>query len=181
MVFQLLIPAFCSSTLAVEKRASFGKAERRQKQLCGAVKADVDNLVSSVSQFDDITLVPDDDSMILVQRFAKKLTEKLSVTPKIANKVSIVVDEIYSNIVNYSGAEIASVAYRIADGRLYMTFEDNGIPYNPLKAPESDVTLSAKEREIGGLGILMVKKMSENMEHRYENNKNILKLSLVLE
>ena len=62
-----------------------------------------------------------------------------------------------------------------------MTFEDNGIPYNPLKAPESDVTLSAKEREIGGLGILMVKKMSENMEYRYENNKNILKLSLVLE
>lgn len=166
------------------------------KKLCEAVKADVDKFVGEAPQFDDITMlsvelqyirgensitvIADDKSMILVSEFAKSLTEKLAVVPKIANKVSIAVDEIYSNIINYSGAELATISYEIKDGRLYITFTDNGIPYNPLKAEEPDVTLSAEERKIGGLGIFMVKKMTESMEYTYEDEKNILKLIIAL-
>ena len=164
--------------------------------LCEAVKDDVDRFVGDAPQFDDITMlsvelryirsgnsitvIADDKSMIPVSEFAKSLTEKLTVVPKIANKVSIAVDEIYSNIVNYSGAEIATISYEIKDGRLYMTFTDDGIPYNPIKAEEPDVTLSAEERKIGGLGIFMVKKMTESMEYTYEDDKNILSLVISL-
>ena len=166
------------------------------RKLCEAVKSDVDQFVGEAPQFDDITMlsveiqyirgensitvIADDKSMIPVSEFAKSLTEKLAVVPKVANKVSIAVDEIYSNIVNYSGADLATISYEIKDGRLYITFTDDGIPYNPLEAEEPDITLSAEERKIGGLGIFMVKKMTESMEYTYEDEKNILKLIIAL-
>ena len=166
------------------------------RKLCEAVKSDVDQFVGEAPQFDDITMlsveiqyirgensitvIADDKSMIPVSEFAKSLTEKLAVVPKVANKVSIAVDEIYSNIMNYSGADLATISYEIKDGRLYITFTDDGIPYNPLEAEEPDITLSAEERKIGGLGIFMVKKMTESMEYTYEDEKNILKLIIAL-
>ena len=166
------------------------------RKLCEAVKSDVDQFVGEAPQFDDITMlsveiqyirgensitvIADDKSMIPVSEFAKSLTEKLAVVPKVANKVSIAVDEIYSNIINYSCAELATISYEIKDGRLYITFTDDGIPYNPLEAEEPDITLSAEERKIGGLGIFMVKKMTESMEYTYEDEKNILKLIIAL-
>ena len=55
-----------------------------------------------------------------------------------------------------------------------MTFMDSGIPYNPLEKEEPDTTLSAEEREIGGLGIFIVKKTMDEISYRYENEKNIL-------
>ena len=166
------------------------------RKLCEAVKSDVDQFVGEAPQFDDITMlsveiqyirgensitvIADDKSMIPVSEFAKSLTEKLAVVPKVANKVSIAVDEIYSNIINYSGAELATISYEIKDGRLYITFTDDGIPYNPLEAEEPDITLSAEERKIGGLGIFMVKKMTESMEYTYEDDKNVLRIVICL-
>ena len=89
-------------------------------------------------------------------------------------------DEIYANIVNYSKATLATVSYNIENGKLRIVFADNGIPYNPLEAAEPDTSLSAEEREIGGLGIFMVKKMSESMEYEYTDNKNILTIVISL-
>lgn len=60
------------------------------------------------------------------------------------------------------------------DEKLSLLFEDDGIPYNPTTAKEPDVTLSAEERDIGCLGIFMVKKMSVELDYRYENGKNVL-------
>lgn len=166
------------------------------KGLCEAVKTDVDKFVGDAPQFDDITMlsvelkyirgensitvVADDKSMLPVSEFVNSLTDKLSVVPKVANKVSIAVDEIYSNIVNYSEARMATVSYQIKDSKLYLTFIDDGIPYNPLEAEEPDITLTAEERKIGGLGIFMVKKMTESMEYIYEDDKNVLKLTILL-
>ena len=89
-------------------------------------------------------------------------------------------DEIYANIVNYSKATLATIFYSIENGKLRISFTDNGIPYNPLEASEPDVTLSAEERQIGGLGIFMVKKMTESMEYEYADGKNVLSLVIAL-
>ncbi len=164
--------------------------------LCKVVKADVDKFVDTAPQFDDITMlaltlkaimgdnrvciIPKEDSREAVNEFAQTLTEKLEVVPKVASKINIVFDEIYTNILNYSKATLASISYNIEMGKLYITFTDNGIPYNPLQAAEPDITLSAEEREIGGLGIFMVKKMTESMEYRYVDNENILQLVIAL-
>ena len=108
------------------------------------------------------------------------LSAKLETQPKIANKINIVFDEIYANIVNYSKATLATIFYSIENGKLRISFTDNGIPYNPLEATEPDTTLSADERKIGGLGIFMVKKMTESMAYEYKDNQNVLTLVISL-
>ena len=166
------------------------------EELCKLIKEDVDKFVGTAPQFDDITMlaidfdailgnevisvVPDPDSLKAVSEFADSLSRKLEIVPKIAKKINIVFDEIYANIVNYSKATLATVSYNIENGKLRIVFADNGIPYNPLEAAEPDTSLSAEEREIGGLGIFMVKKMSESMEYEYTDNKNILTIVISL-
>ena len=166
------------------------------ESLCKLIKEDVDKFVGSAPQFDDITMlamnfdailgdenisvVPDSDSRTAVTAFADSLSARLEILPKVANKINIVFDEIYANIVNYSKATFANISYNIAGGKLRITFTDNGIPYNPLGAVEPDTTLSAEEREIGGLGIFMVKKMTESMDYEYTDGKNILSLVIAL-
>ena len=57
-----------------------------------------------------------------------------------------------------------------------ITFIDNGVPYDPLAKSDPDITLSAEEREIGGLGIYMVKKSMDDISYEYKDGKNILKI-----
>ena len=63
----------------------------------------------------------------------------------------------------------------------YLRFEDDGVEYNPLKKQDADITLGAEEREIGGLGIFMVKKSMDSMEYEYTDKKNILTLKKSVE
>ncbi|MBE7019220.1 MAG: hypothetical protein E7413_05035 [Ruminococcaceae bacterium] len=165
-------------------------------RLCKLIKEDVDQFVGTAPQFDDITMlaldfdailgdesisvIPDSNSHVVVGAFADSLSKKIEIVPKIANKINIVFDEVYANIVNYSKATLATVCYSIESGKLRISFIDNGIPYNPLEATEPDTTLSAEKRAIGGLGIFMVKKMTESMEYEYENGNNILTLAISL-
>ena len=58
-----------------------------------------------------------------------------------------------------------------------MTFEDEGVYYNPLEKEDPDVSLSVEEREIGGLGIFMVKKSMDKMEYEYTDGKNVLTIT----
>ena len=164
--------------------------------LCKLIKEDVDKFVGTAPQFDDITMlamnfdailgdesisvVPGADSRDAVTAFADALSGKLEIVPKIATKINIVFDEVYANIVNYSKATLATVSYKIEGGKLCLTFTDNGIPYNPLTAAEPDITLSADERQIGGLGIFMIKKMTESMNYEYADDKNVLTLVIAL-
>ncbi len=170
--------------------------DKDDKSLCDAVKDDIDRFADGAAQFDDITMVsfslnfvkgddkitfiPGHDAGTAVSDFAAQLTSKLDVLPKVSSKVSIAIDEIASNIINYSHARIAEISYSIENGRLNLVFTDDGNPYNPSDTEEPDITLSAEERQIGGLGIFIVKKMTESMDYKYENNKNILKLTMAL-
>ena len=167
------------------------------ENICKCVKGDVDKFVGSARQCDDITMlavnlncisgdynisvVPDEASRNAVNRFVENLIDRLDINPKTAYSINIVFDEIYTNILSYSTAALAEISCKAESGKLYITFADDGIPYNPSEAAEPDITLSAEEREIGGLGIFMVKKMTESMEYDYRDNKNILKLVMSAE
>ncbi|MDE6518721.1 MAG: ATP-binding protein, partial [Acetatifactor sp.] len=69
-------------------------------------------------------------------------------------------------------AEIAAES-----GRLILTFADSGFEYNPLEKEDPDITLSAEEREIGGLGIFMVKQIMDEVTYRRTDGKNVLELA----
>ncbi len=92
-------------------------------------------------------------------------------------KMNIALDEIYSNIVKFSGASYAKITCEVEGDYAVLCFEDDGIPYNPLEKEDADITLSAEERKIGGLGILMVKKSMDRVEYRNEDGKNIFTLT----
>ena len=162
------------------------------KNICNKIKEDVDKFVGEAPQFDDITLLAlnlkcirsdtyvivnlNKEAINVVNEFAEKIIQKLETVPKIANKINIIIDEIYSNIINYSKANLLEISYVIENGKISLIFMDDGAFYNPLENEDPDINLSAEERDIGGLGIFMVKKLAQNVEYKYEDNKNILKV-----
>ena len=89
-------------------------------------------------------------------------------------QINIAVDEIFSNISQYSGATSATLGCEITDQKIFLRFADNGRPYDPTEQPEPDTTLSAEDRSIGGLGIYMVKKSMDAVVYEYQNGFNIL-------
>ena len=122
----------------------------------------------------ELTVTPDHASIETVVNFLSETLKKWETPVKFANKAQMAVDEIYSNIVYYSGAKTATVTVADNGERLTLHFEDDGKPYDPTTAKEPDITLSAEEREIGGLGIFLVKKMADELDYRHENEKNLL-------
>jgi len=95
---------------------------------------------------------------------------------KARNQIAVAVDEIFSNIARYAyHTNTGGVTIRIAVGHeIVIEFEDSGIPYDPLSADAPDISLPAEAREIGGLGIFMVKNIMDSVEYRRDGDKNIL-------
>ena len=95
-------------------------------------------------------------------------------------QISVAIDEVLNNIASYAyGGDTGQVTVRLEIAEedrksVHISFIDTGIPYNPLEREDPDITLSAEKREIGGLGIYMVKKSMDSVEYQYENGHNIL-------
>ena len=86
---------------------------------------------------------------------------------------------LFGNIARYAyaprtGTAVVRVETDKAAREVSLTFEDSGVPFDPLGEPEPDVTVSAKERALGGLGIFMVRRSMDFMAYRRENGHNIL-------
>ena len=81
-----------------------------------------------------------------------------------------------SEILNEECVELMGMLEKIEDRVAEIVFEDSGIQYDPLANEEPDVTLSAEEREIGGLGIFITKKTMDDVKYEYKNGRNILTL-----
>lgn len=96
-------------------------------------------------------------------------------------KIDLAAEEIFVNIAHYAykdklPEEGGSVCLdcSMENDTLTMIFKDTGIPFNPLAKADPDITLSAEERKIGGLGIFLTKKYMDNIDYKYENGANIL-------
>ena len=97
-------------------------------------------------------------------------------------KIRLSVEEAVENVVRYAyegGIGWLEIGTRLDQDNLLLTIElrDAGVPFNPLDKPDPDITLSAEERNIGGLGIFLSKKMMDSISYRYENGNNILTMS----
>ena len=96
-------------------------------------------------------------------------------------QIDIAIDELFGNIAHYAyHPEVGDATVRVEVQEdplaVIITFIDGGVPYDPLAAADPDITLSAEERAIGGLGIFMVKKTMDEITYRYENGSNILSI-----
>ena len=105
--------------------------------------------------------------------------EELDCPMKIQTQLDIAVDELFSNIAHYAynpETGPATVQVEVTENPLsvIITFIDQGVPYDPLAKSDPDTTLSAEDRQIGGLGIYMVKKTMDDISYEYKEGKNIL-------
>ncbi|NLG02544.1 MAG: ATP-binding protein [Clostridia bacterium] len=126
-----------------------------------------------------ITIPASSDQLDHVLDFVNQGLNELDCPKKTQLQIDIAVEEIFVNIAHYSyetmqGDTTISIEPLSDHSGLLLTFEDSGKPYNPLEQSDPDITLSASEREIGGLGIFMVKKTMDNLSYLYENGNNIL-------
>ena len=96
-------------------------------------------------------------------------------------QIDIAIDEVFSNIANYAyapdvGTAVVRIETRREPASITLTFRDWGVRYNPLEKKDPDVSLGLEERQIGGLGIFMVKKSMNKMFYRRRGRQNVLTL-----
>ena len=121
------------------------------------------------------------ENLPLVSDFVSRHLETVDCSAKAKTQIDIAVEEIFVNIANYAynpEKGKATVRVKVTDNPLMIsiTFIDQGVPYDPLGKEDPDVTLSAEEREIGGLGIFMTKKTMDDVSYEYIDGQNILTL-----
>lgn len=114
-----------------------------------------------------------------VIEFVNGELEKHDCPPKTVMQIDIAVEEVFVNIAHYAyapGEGEATITCSVEGDplRAAIRFEDRGVPYNPLNKEDPDVSLSADERSIGGLGIYMVKKTMDSVEYDFLSGQNIL-------
>ena len=107
------------------------------------------------------------------------LLEGLDCPMKAQMQIDVAIDEWMANIASYAyGNGVGEVTVRFDfqpdDRTVVLTFIDSGIPYDPLAKPDPDVTLSVDKREVGGLGIFLIKKTMDDMTYARVDGRNVM-------
>lgn len=134
---------------------------------------------SSSGNFKSKTFVASIDAFPSVIEFFESTLEEFEASMKVITQMNIIAEELFTNVAKFSypGKQgYCQIDIEKKENYLEVKFIDNGIPFNPLAKEDPDITLEASERDIGGLGILMVKKMSDKVSYEYISNCNILTL-----
>ena len=129
----------------------------------------------------ELTIAATTENIETVTDFVNEQLEALDCPMRAQMQIDIAIDELFGNIAHYAyNPEIGSATIRVEVLQeplaVVITFIDKGVPYDPLSNADPDVTLSADERQIGGLGIYMVKKSMDEISYEYKNGQNILSI-----
>ena len=166
--------------------------------LLPALKANIDAFVGEAPQFDDITMLMFDykpqeggacmtsktfpaktDALSDILGFVEETLESCECSMKDQTAICVAIEEVFVNVASYAyGEGRGDVTLDIGFDKVSrdVTFRliDQGIPFDPLEKPDPDITLSIEERQVGGLGIFIVKKTMDTVRYVYEDGKNIL-------
>lgn len=122
------------------------------------------------------------DQLEPVQIFVLDQLKDFPYSERVRAQLDVAVEEIFVNIARYAyppdqpGWVLIRCQVDRGPLRITLQFVDSGMPFNPLAKRDADITLSAEDRQIGGLGILMVKRSMDEMDYTYENGQNLLTL-----
>ncbi|MBR5773304.1 MAG: ATP-binding protein [Clostridia bacterium] len=127
----------------------------------------------------ELTIAATVENIEAVTDFVNEQLEALDCPMKAQIQIDIAIDELFGNIAHYAyGSETGQATVRVEVIKnplaVAITFIDSGVPYDPLAKADPDTTLSADEREIGGLGIFMVKKTMDEITYEYKDGHNVL-------
>ena len=129
----------------------------------------------------ELTLAATIENIEKVTDFVNAQLEEIDCPMKAQMQIDIAIDELFGNIAHYAynpetGPATVRVEVTEEPISVIMTFIDHGVPYDPLKQEDPDISLSAEERSIGGLGVFMVKKTMDEISYEYRDGKNILRI-----
>ncbi len=129
----------------------------------------------------ELTIDATVENIEAVTAFVDEQLEALGCSMKAQMQIDIAIDELFSNIAHYAyNPEVGPATVRVEVTQdplaVVVTFIDNGKQYDPLAKEDPDVTLSAEERDIGGLGIYIVKKSMDDISYEYKDGQNILRI-----
>ncbi len=132
----------------------------------------------------ELTVEAKVDKLNEVLAFVDGQLEEMDCPMKTQMQIDVAVEEIFVNIASYAYAPGAGLATLRLEAKrdptaLEMSFLDSGVPYNPVEKEDPDISLGAEERQIGGLGIYMVKKSMDEMRYERIDGHNILRLRKV--
>lgn len=166
------------------------------EQMVKKIQEEINKFTGDVEQFDDITMVcvmykgskkiqkeitvaALAENLPVVTDFVNQYLLKVTNNTRAINQISIAIDELFSNIVKFAyspqiGQAIVRIELRENPVSIAISFIDNGKPFNPLDIDDPDITLSAEERQIGGLGIFIVRQSMDEITYEYKNGQNIL-------
>ena len=133
----------------------------------------------------ELTLSARQTNIPAIIEFVNRELERMGCALKTKAQIDIAIDELYSNIAKYGfdddGGEVTVTLETASEPRVVsISFMDGGRPFNPLERSDPDITLSARDRKIGGLGIYMVKKSMDDVRYEYREGKNILTIRKIL-
>jgi sigma-B regulation protein RsbU (phosphoserine phosphatase) len=173
-------------------------ATTEAKELLPMLKTNIDEFVGEAPQFDDITMLmfdykPNQGGMRMMEKtfpakiealsdvlgFVDQTLESYECPMKIQMALCVAIEEVFVNVANYAYGEgegdmTLGIGFDDEDRTITFCMKDKGIPFDPLKKPDPDITLSAEDREIGGLGIFITKKTMDTVTYSYENGENVL-------
>lgn len=155
--------------------------------------ASVETFAGAAEQFDDQTVLVLDfnasssltvetkpENMTQIAAFVEENLLRSGCPPSVLPKMMVATDEIAGNVISYSGSPDIRLDFA-CEGRpaiLRLSFIDHGKPWNPLEHADPDTTLAAEDRPIGGLGIMIVKKLATHVDYRREDGQNIFSLEM---
>ena len=170
-------------------------------QLLPALKAHIDEFVGEAPQFDDITMLMLDykpgkggshmmnqtfpaktDALGDVLGYVEQTLESFDCPMKTQMAIAVAIEEVFVNVAHYAygdgeGDMTLGIGFEEASRIVTFRMTDKGVPFDPLQKPDPDITLSAEDREIGGLGIFIAKKTMDSICYTYENGENILTMT----
>ena len=119
------------------------------------------------------------DALSDVLGFVDQMLESYECPMKIQTAICVAIEEVFVNVAHYAygdgeGDMTLGISFDEESRNITFRMTDKGTPFDPLQKPDPDITLSAEDREIGGLGIFIAKKTMDTLTYTYENSENIL-------
>ena len=114
--------------------------------------------------------------------FVEEMLESFDCPMKTQIALTVAIEEVFVNVARYAygdgeGDVTLDIGYDEGSRSITFCMTDSGVPFDPLKKPDPDITLSAAERELGGLGIFIARKTMDTVTYAYENGRNKLTMS----
>lgn len=127
-----------------------------------------------------IVLVNDISEIARLNEFVEEIGNDFSLSPGVVFNITLVLEEAVVNIINYAYPkekhESIYLSAKLYNDSIVLVLTDTGKEFDPTMAPETDITMSADERPIGGLGIFLIRQIMNEVRYERIDGKNVLTL-----